>query len=489
MESPEHQPIGVPQQLALTATEALHALASGRLSAVTYLATLLDRAEQLDSLGSIIALDREGALAQARNVDAARAAGGSLGPLAGLPIIVKDNINVAGFVTTGGTPALQQFRPASHAAVVQSLIDAGAIVLGKANLHELAFGITTTNFSPFAGIARNPYDHTRIAGGSSGGTGAAIAARIVPAGLGTDTGGSVRVPSAFNGIVGLRPSVGNNAAQRRYPDPGVLPIAHTLDTVGPMGRTVADVALLDAIVTNTPAVVAAELAGLRLGIPEPFWANLDKDVAAVMEAAKVRLAAAGVEFIDVDVADAMALSEQIVFPVALHEPIEDIPAYLQANGAVGITLQSIAARIASPDVKAVFDGPILNDAFAAGYVEAIELHRPRLQKLYADRFSAHRIDALFFPTVPVTPVAIDFEKGSSTLSINGGPPVDTFSTVTRNTASASAAGMPGLALPVGMTPNGLPVGAELDGLVGSDQRLLSIGMAIEALIGTLPAPN
>ncbi len=481
--------IDATQQLALSASEAVAAIASGRLSAEAYVTTLLDRAEQQASLGSIIALDREGALAQARRVDTARAAGQALGPLAGLPIIIKDNINTAGLPTTGGTPALQHFRPAANAPVVQSLVDAGAIILGKSNLHELAFGITTTNFSSFAGVARNPYDPARIAGGSSGGTGAAIAARIVPAGLGTDTGGSVRVPSAFNGIAGLRPSVGNGAEQRRYSGDGVLPIAHTLDTVGPMGRTVADVALLDAVVSGGPVPTPAALTGLRLGIPAAFWAGLEDEVAAAMQTAKDKLSAAGVAFVEVDIPDVLELGAQVVFPVALHEPIQDIPAYLHTYGATGISLQSIAAQIASPDVKATFDGPILNDAFADAYTVAIQVHRPQLQKLYADCFQAHKLDALFFPTTPVASVAIDFEQGSSTLSINGGPPVDTFGTVTRNAAAASAAGLPGLALPVGMTPGGMPVGAELDGLVGSDQKLLSIGMAIEAVLGSVPAPQ
>ena len=173
-------------------------------------------------------------------------------PLAGLPIVVKDNINTADMPTSAGTPALQNARPRRNAPSLQKLLDAGAIVIGKANMHELAFGITSTNLSSFAGPVKNPYDKKRIPGGSSGGTSAAIAAGIVSCGLGSDTGGSTRVPAALTGTVGLRPSVGNGGAERRYDDANmVVPISHTRDTVGPMGRTVADVALLDSVITGT----------------------------------------------------------------------------------------------------------------------------------------------------------------------------------------------------------------------------------------------
>ena len=153
--------------------------------------------------------------------------------------------------TSGGTPALHNAQPKTNAPSLQALFEAGAIIIGKTNLHELAFGITSTNLSPFAGPVKNPYDKTRIPGGSSGGTAAAIAAGIVTCGLGTDTGGSTRIPAALTGTVGLRPSVGNGGAQRRYNDANmVVPISHTRDTVGPMGRTVADVALLDSVITG-----------------------------------------------------------------------------------------------------------------------------------------------------------------------------------------------------------------------------------------------
>ncbi|MCC8946068.1 amidase, partial [Bradyrhizobium sp. Arg62] len=171
-----------------TAAEILADIRAGKVTAVSVVEAALDRAERLKHLNAFIVLNRDGALAAAREVDA----GTRTGVLAGLPIVVKDNINTSELPTSGGTPALQHARPARNAPSLQKLLDAGAVVIGKTNLHELAFGITSTNLAPFAGPVRNPYDTSRIPGGSSGGTSAAIAARIATCGLGSDTGGSTR---------------------------------------------------------------------------------------------------------------------------------------------------------------------------------------------------------------------------------------------------------------------------------------------------------
>lgn len=476
------------EQLAMTASDAVNAIRNGSLTAEAYVTTLLARAEKLADLNSIITLNKDGALAAAKNIDASRRAGNTLGAVAGLPIIVKDNINTKDLPTTGGTPALQHFRPSTNAVVLQKLLDAGAIVLGKANMHELAFGITNTNFSTFAGAAKNPYDTTRVPGGSSGGSGVAIAARIVPAGLGSDTGGSVRIPASFNGIAGLRPSVGNGGAQRRYSTTGVIPLSHTLDTVGPMGRTVADVALLDSVITSTPVPSTVALAGLRFGVPKVLWTGLDNDVAAVMQKAREKLAAAGVVFVERDMPDILDLDSKTIFPIALHEPITELSGYLRDNGATGITLESIAAQVASPDVKKGFQA-IVTDEYAAAYQDAIDVYRPQLQAIFASYFEDNKLDAIFFPTVLVPAVPIDHQNGSSTISVNGGPQVDEFSTIIRNMGPGSDVGLASLSLPAGLTPGGLPVGLELDGPVGSDKRILGIGMAVEALLGTLRAPK
>jgi len=341
-----------------TAAEIVASIRDKKMSAVSAVRAALERAEQLKDLNAFIILNKDGALAAAAQVDA----GQKTGALAGLPIVVKDNINTADMPTSGGTPALQNARPAKNAPSLQKLLDAGAIVIGKTNMHELAFGITSTNLSSFAGPVKNPYDKTRIPGGSSGGTSAAIAARIVACGLGSDTGGSTRVPAALTGTVGLRPSVGNGGAQRRYDDANmVVPISHTRDTVGPMGRTVADVALLDSIITGTPMANAEPLRGKRLGIPAVLWSGLDRNVEAVGKAARAKLADAGVILVDADMAGLFEQNGKVSFPVALHEPIEDIPAYLQASGIDGMTLADIAGKIASPDVKGAF-GAITGDA-------------------------------------------------------------------------------------------------------------------------------
>ncbi|HEX2541687.1 MAG TPA: indoleacetamide hydrolase [Caldimonas sp.] len=475
------------EMLAMSSGDVVAAIRSGRMSAESYVVAALDRAERLKDLNAFITLDRAGSTAQARRVDDMRGRGTALPPLAGLPIVVKDNINSRDLPTTGGTAALRNVRPRANAPVLQRLVEAGAIVLGKTNLHELAFGITSTNLASFAGPVKNPYDRTRIPGGSSGGTAVAIAARIVPSGLGTDTGGSTRIPAALCGIAGLRPSVGNGGTQRRYNGAGVLPISHTRDTIGPMGRSIADLALLDAVITGGAPATAVPLGGVRIGVPASFWSGLERQLATVVTDARNRLAAAGVVFVDVDLPGLADLNGKVSFPVALHEPIADIPAYLAATGVSGIDIAQIAQQIASPDVKGAF-GAIQADAMGAGYNDALRVFRPQLQALYADYFRANRVEAMLFPTTVAAAVPIDTANGSGKFSIDGGPRVDTFGTFIRNTDPGSNAGIPGLAFPAGATASGLPVGLELDGPLGSDRRLMSIGLAMEAVLDKLPPP-
>lgn len=228
----------------LGAAEAAAAIRAGDISAQSLVDALLDRCTRAASLNAFISLDPDAVRNAARSADQQRQRGERLGPLHGVPIALKDNFDTADFTTTAGTPALAAHRPTRNAAVVQRLLDAGALILGKANMQELAFGPTSNNAA--FGPVRNPYDRSRIPGGSSGGTAALVAARLAPAGLGTDTGGSVRVPASLSGVVGFRPTT------LRWPQDGIVPISHTRDTAAPIARCVADCALLDGIVTGGP---------------------------------------------------------------------------------------------------------------------------------------------------------------------------------------------------------------------------------------------
>lgn len=483
-----HEPLSDQELPNLGIVEVLAAYDSGALTAETYVRALLRRAVTLKDLNSWITLNETGAIEAARTVDAARARGDRLGPLAGLPLYVKDNILTHGIRTTAGTHAFDDLVPSRNAPVLDVFLRAGAIVLAKANMHELAFGSTSSNAA--FGFVKNPYDTRRIPGGSSGGTAAGIAARIAPGGLGSDTGASVRNPASFCGIVGLRPSIGNGGAERRYDGAGVVPISRTRDTVGPMARTVADVALLDAVATGSPAVEALPLAGLRIGLPHAyFWENLDAEVEAVMQVVVQRLQEAGVVFVHADLEGLRELNEQVSMPVALYEFYQrDLGDFLREEQ-IPLTLDDVIAKVESPDVRGVFS--IAQTMPKAVYDEAIQVHRPRLIALYADYFAKHAVEGVLFPTVPILPSLIDPEF-SGAVSINGVPqpggPAAQFQALIRNVDPGSNAGLPGLAQPAGMSAGGLPVGLEIDGPLGSDRRLLAIGLSIEKLLGLPPAP-
>jgi len=465
---------------ALSATEAAARIRAGTLKSEDLVLALVEVIERRHDLNAFITFDRARALAAARKADALAARKSFAGALHGVPIVVKDNIHVAGLPNTAGTPLLKTFVPTRNAPVAEKLIRAGAIVLGKTNMHELAFGITGNNAA--FGPARNPYDPTRIAGGSSGGTANAIAARMAPAGLGSDTGGSVRIPAALTGIAGLRPTLG------RYPQAGITPIAHTRDTAGPMAREVTDLVLLDTVITGAHDRVAAPpLSGLRIGVCRAlFFRNLDTDTEQVTNAALERLQQAGAQIVEVDMAGLVDLNAKVSFPVALYEANVDLTAYLKRYR-IPLDLASLAAGIASPDVKGLFASSIVPGAKDAvpqkAYLDALAA-RPALQRLYAETFQKNGIVALAFPTTPLPAAPIgDDEK----TRLNGAE-VPTFATFIQNTDPGSNAGVPGLSIPIGRTPTGLPIGLELDGPAGSDRRLLGIGLALESLFGHLPAP-
>lgn len=431
----------------------------------------LERISSGPELNSFITLDAKGALEQAAVLDAADPRQDL--PLRGMLITIKDNIAVAGLPITGGTPALRNFHAKEDAEAVRLLRDAGVIILGKANMHELAIGITSNNAA--YGAVGNAHNPAYIPGGSSGGTAAAIAAGFVDAGLGSDTGGSSRIPAALNGIIGFRPTTG------RYSSEGVLRISNTRDTIGPMGNTVTDVVRLDSVMSGDGdgTIRPAELAGLRLGVPRAtFYDNLDPPVAAAMEAALNALSEAGVVLVEADLVDVPELNELVGFPVVLYEIARLIPEWLAVNE-TGIGFDELVNNIASPDVKGIMGSVITEPVPEEAYLAALNRDRPALRQAYVDYFQANNVEAVIFPTTPL--VARPIATSDEVVTING-QEIPTFPAYIRSTDPGSNAGIPGLSIPAGESGDGLPVGIEIDGPENSDLRLLSIGLAIEELL-------
>ena len=465
---------------ALTIGEAAAAMQRGEMTALAYAEALLGQAARAAGLNAFIHHDPAQVRAAARAADERQSRGGApLGALHGVPLALKDNLDTAEMPTTGGTPGLRSNRPKRNAAVVQKLLDAGAIAFGKANLHELAYGISNNNAG--FGAARNPYDRTRIPGGSSGGVGVAVGARIVPGGIGSDTGGSVRVPAALCGIVGFRPTTG------RWPQAGIVPISHTRDTAGPMARSVADCALLDSVVTGSAISSAAvSLKGLRVGVPRAhFWDPLDAETGTLMEGVLARLKDAGAVLIEADIPDVSRLDAEAGFPIALYETVVDLNAYLVEHGST-LRYPELVAQCASPDVKGLLQSLHGEGAIPeAVYRYALDVLRPQLQVAYCDHFARHDVAAVVFPTTPLPAAPIGEDE---TVLLNG-ERVPTFFTFIRNSSPGSVAGIPGISLPAAITAAGLPLGLELDAAANADGRLLAIAAAVERVLPKLPAPR
>src|SRR5258705_106268 len=273
----------------------------------------------------------------------------------------------------------------------------------------------------------------------------------------------------------------------RYSQAGIVPISSTRDTAGPMTRSVADVVLLDGIITGGPTrLEPARLEGLRFGVPrEYFYAELDPQLAEVVETELARLRGLGVVLVEADVPRLKELDEAASFPVALHETVTTLREYLRDAGS-GLTLEALFDRVGSPDVKG-FVTSLLGDGAVphAVYKEAIAVHRPALQAALEGYFQRHDVAAIIFPTTPMParPIGQDETVGVA------GRPVPTFFTYIRNTDPASNAALPGLSLPIGLTRDGLPVGIELDAPSGRDHALLAIGLAYDASRPALPAPR
>lgn len=443
-------------------------LDAGQVSSRELAQVFIDRTLATQSLNIYVQFDASALLAQAAQADKRLEAGERL-PLLGIPVALKDNIDAEGFACGAGTHALHGLKPEQDAELVQRLRHAGALIAGKVGMHELAFGITNNNRVTQA--VHNPRDPAHIPGGSSGGSGAAVAAGVVPLAIGTDTGGSVRVPAALCGVAGLRPTVG------RVPGKGLAPISTTRDTAGPMALSIRDCATLDAVLTgDTSELRPLDLRGVRIGVPrERFWEDLHPDVRAATDRALQALTDAGVQLVDVALPGLSQANDEAGFPIALFEFVRDMRSYL-ATSRRGVSLEEVLAGIRSPDVAAVCQPLLGQGAIApAVYASALEA-RQRLQSIYADGFRKAGVAALVFPTTPRTAALIGEDE---TVELNGRQ-CPTFPTFIRNTDPGSNASLPGVSLPIGFAGH-LPMGLALDAPIGQDRRLLALAASIETL--------
>ena len=449
-------------------------LDEGAVSSLDLAEACIARSQASSDLNVWVCFDADALRKEARHADSRLAAGERL-PLLGIPVALKDNIEAAGMTCGAGTASLHGKEPKADAELVVRLRDAGALIAGKVGMHELAFGITNNN--AVTGAVRNPWDRTRIPGGSSGGSGAVVGARLVPVAIGTDTGGSVRVPAALCGVSGFRPTVG------RVPAAGIAPISVTRDTAGPLAYTVADCALLDEVLTGAQRNASSvALKGLRIGVPRvPFWRDLEPELQQVAEAALETLRRAGVELVDVSLPTLSELNASVSFPVALFEFVRDMREYLKVRDR-GVTLEEMIAAVGSPDVRGAVGTLLIGGGIPEDvYKSALEA-RAQMQALYKQTFESHRIEALVFPTTPRTAALIGEDE---TVELNG-VRLPTFGAFIRNTDPGSNTSLPGVTIPIGLA-HGLPVGLALDGPINSDRRLLAIAEAVQSALP--PAPQ
>ena len=463
--------------LDMTINELRGGLVSGALSAHELAAEVIAAQQANADLNSFVARHDEALMDAARNADQTGAARDPSQALAGIPLGIKANINTHILPTCGATPALREFVAGVDAPVAQRLWQAGALLAGKTNMHEFAFGLTSNNL--YTGHCRNPYDRATFAGGSSGGSAAAVAARLVPGAVGTDTSCSIRVPAALCGVFGFRPSAG------RYPAEGILPISHTRDTAGPMARSMADIRLLDRVMSGEAVRdEVISLKGLRLGIlrAEQFC-NLDAEVAEVVDATLAEVTSAGVTLVEAALPDAPALIAAAGFPISLYETMVTVPAYLERYG-TGVTLAEIAAKAGNPDVAGYLSALLGDGAIPPAIYHQALTARNQLQYLVGNLLAAHRLDAILMPATPLTSRAVG---GDGKVTINGISHGDLI--YQQNSELSSVAGLPGLVLPAGLGRSGLPVSLEIDGTIGNDQRLLAIGAALAEILTPLPPPR
>lgn len=422
----------------------------------------LEATRKLNSrLKALITVDDEGARRAAATADLAAARGQFLGLLHGIPIAVKDNIDTAGLRTTYGSAFFKEHVPSHDATVVKLLRRAGAVIVGKATLHEFAFGVRSHN--PVIGQCRNPWDPTRIPGGSSGGSGVAVATGMAEMALGTDTGGSVRIPAALNGITGLRPTCG------RVSNQGCMPVSPTHDTIGPMARSVDEVARLFAVISGyDPADPLSEdraltnflprlqdgIAGLRVGRPRNhYFENMSPPVASAMDEAIRTLSRLGAQIVDIDVpaaADAHAWATTMIYSDACAFHAERL-----AEG---------GDRWAPQTLERMRMGLKYTGADYARAMRQREEWCRVLQGVFG------KVDVLLSPASPTVAPLIDDDR---TL-------FEATRAVTLNTYAGAFGRLPGLSVPCGFSPEGLPIGLQLEAAPWNEPTLLRAGWAFQS---------
>lgn len=479
---------------ASTATGLIAHLNEGAVTAEDVAAAYLDRASRLSRLNVFLNLDHESVLSQARAVDAKRKAGQPLGPLAGLPVAIKDVLCVEGVPTTCGSRMLKNFRPPYDATVIQKLRAADAVLFGKTNMDEFAMGSSTEN-SAF-GPSRNPWDEERIPGGSSGGSAAAIAASLAPLALGTDTGGSIRQPAALCGIVGLKPTYGRVS---RY---GLIAFGSSLDQVGPFGHDLADAALLlkviaghdpmDATSVDTPvpdysASLDIPPKTIRIGIVRDYFGQgLDPEIeAAIREAVRV-YEAAGATIKEVELPNAKygIPAYYIVAPAECssnlsrydgtifgHRAEDFSPKYPGEESLPPLIRMMMASRAEGFGAEVKRRIMLGTFALSAGYADQYYNQALKVRRLIRNDFDAafREVDVLLGPTTP-TPAFKLGEKSSDPLAMY----LSDIYTITANLA-----GIPGLSIPCGLTKSGLPIGMQFLAPAFAEETLLRTARVFE----------
>ncbi len=430
-----------------------------QVSPVEAMQACLDRIERLNGgLWAFISVYPERALAEARAAEAAVMAGVELGPLHGVPLGIKDLFAVRGMVRTCGSRLIDEGTGKADAESVAALRAAGGIVVGLANLHEFAFGPTGIN--PHFGTARNPWDRTRVCGGSSSGSGCAVSAGLVAGAMGTDTGGSVRIPAALCGIVGLKPT------HLRVSQQGIYPLAGEFDTGGPMTRSVGDTALMMAALDPDGGFgghrALPSLDGVRIGVLESlFDEGVDTDIDRLTRAA-------------IGILDDLGAEIQVL----------DLPFAAEATAAwtaiaLGRTYAIHGERAEAPDSQlapSVRDRVLTGRDISAADIEKALAVRQAVQTQVTE--TMRRFDAFVLPTVPIP--AVDAEEGRGELN---GAPVDGATELGRLARLASFTGQPAVSVPSGATAGGLPAGLQLIGDWNCDEALLGIAACYEAASG------